>query len=72
MKTSDYYYELPKELIAQTPTEKRSDSKLLCVRSNNFEDRVFSDLSNILCENDLLVINNTKVIPSRMKGVKES
>ena len=72
MKTSDYYYELPKELIAQTPTEKRSDSKLLCVRSNSFEDRVFSDLSNILCENDLLVINNTKVIPSRMKGVKES
>ena len=72
METSEYYYDLPEELIAQTPSEKRSDSKLLHVVPNSFEDRVFSDLTTMLNENDLLVINNTKVIPSRMKGFKES
>lgn len=70
MKVSDYYFNLPENLIAQKPTDERCSSKLLCVRNGNFDDRIFSELPKILSKNDLLVLNNTKVMPSRLFGKK--
>ena len=70
MKVSDYYFDLPENLIAQKPTDERCSSKLLCVHSGNFDDRIFSELPKILSKNDLLVLNNTKVMPSRLFGKK--
>ena len=72
MKVSDYYFDLPENLIAQKPTEERCSSKLLCIHNNNFNDRVFSELPEILSKNDLLVLNNTKVMPSRLFGIKST
>ena len=72
MKVSDYYFDLPENLIAQKPIDERCSSKLLCVYNDNFNDRVFSELPEILSKNDLLVLNNTKVIPSRLFGIKSS
>ncbi len=73
LRTSDYYYELPKELIAQDPLEKRSDSRLLVLNKNTGEIRHghFSDITGLLKPGDCLVLNNTKVIPARLIGVKE-
>ena len=70
MKVSDYYFNLPENLIAQKPTDERCSSKLLCVHNGNFDDRIFSELPKILSKNDLLVLNNTKVMPSRLFGKK--
>ena len=70
MKVSDYYFDLPENLIAQKPTDKRGSSKLLCVHNDNFKDRIFSELPEMLSKNDLLVLNNTKVMPSRLFGKK--
>ena len=72
MKISDYYFDLPENLIAQKPTDERSSSKLLCIHNGNFKDRVFSELPEILSKNDLLVLNNTKVMPSRLFGIKST
>ena len=72
MKVSDYYFDLPENLIAQKPIGERSSSKLLCVHNDNFNDRVFSELPEILSKNDLLVLNNTKVMPSRLFGIKST
>jgi len=72
MKVSDYYFDLPENLIAQKPIDERCSSKLLCVRNDNFNDRVFSELPEILSKNDLLVLNNTKVMPSRLFGIKST
>ena len=72
MKVSDYYFDLPENLIAQKPIGERCSSKLLCVHNNNFNDRVFSELPEILSKNDLLVLNNTKVMPSRLFGIKST
>ena len=72
MKVSDYYFDLPENLIAQKPIEERCSSKLLCIHNNNFNDRVFSELPEILSKNDLLVLNNTKVMPSRLFGIKST
>lgn len=68
LKTSDFYYDLPKELIAQTPVYPRDSSRLLVYDRNTkkIEDKVFSDILNIFNKGDLLVINNTKVLPARM------
>ncbi len=74
MKTSDFNYELPEELIAQTPLEKRSQSKLLVVNKNNMElkhDR-FSNIIDYLNSDDVLVLNDTRVLPARLHGVKEN
>ncbi len=72
MKTSDYYYDLPGELIAQTPLEKRDGSKLLALLPNGkTEHAFFSDIARYLLPGDLLVINTTKVLPARLLGVKE-
>ena len=67
----DYY--LPEELIAQTPAEKRDHSRLLLVNreTKTYEDKHFFDIVNYLHEGDVLVRNNTKVIPARLLGIKE-
>jgi len=73
MKTSDFDYHLPEELIAQTPLEKRSDSRLLVVNRTNLELKhdSFKNISDYLKPGDVLVLNNTRVIPARLYGVKE-
>lgn len=73
MKTEDFNYSLPEELIAQTPLEKRDESKLMLLNINNSEIKhtKFHDIINYLDKNDVLVINNTKVIPARLIGIKE-
>ena len=70
MKTSDFYYDLPKELIAQDPLEDRSSSRLLVLhrKSGRVEHRVFTDIVEYLKPGDCLVRNNTKVIPARLYG----
>lgn len=73
MKTDDFDFELPERLIAQTPLKKRDDSKLLILdkETGKIEDKKFSDIIDYLDSNDVLVMNNTKVIPARLYGVKE-
>jgi len=73
IKTSDFDYYLPEELIAQTPLLNRSESRLLVVDRNNktYQDKHFSDILDELSSNDCLVLNDTKVIPARLYGVKE-
>lgn len=73
MKTDDFDYELPKELIAQTPLKNRSESKLLVMdrETGALEHKHFYDIIDYLNKGDALVINDTKVIPARIIGVKE-
>ncbi len=73
MKTSDFYYDLPEELIAQDPLEDRSSSRLLVLdrKAGEREHRVFRELVEFLNPGDCLVVNNTRVIPARLMGVKE-
>ena len=73
MRTSDFYYELPQELIAQDPLEDRSSSRLmhLSMADGSIEHRHFRDILDYLNEGDTLVINDTKVIPARLYGHKE-
>ncbi len=72
MKKSDFYFDLPEELIAQDPLEDRSGSRLLMLDKNTGETkhRIFHDIVNYLAPGDCLVLNNTKVIPARLLGVK--
>jgi S-adenosylmethionine:tRNA ribosyltransferase-isomerase len=74
MKRTDFQYELPQELIAQLPLDQRSASRLLCYEraSAQITDRGFADLPSLLNAGDLLVFNNTKVIPARLFGKKSS
>lgn len=73
MKTSDFFYDLPQNLIAQTPLEDRSSSRLLCVDKNsgNLRHGHFTDIADYINEGDCLVLNDTRVIPARLYGVKE-
>ena len=73
MDVKDFYYDLPQELIAQDPLEDRSSSRLMVLDKNTGEvtHRVFKDITDYLRPGDCLVINNTKVIPARLYGVKE-
>ena len=73
MRTSDFYYELPQELIAQDPLEDRSSSRLmhLSLKDGSIEHRHFTDILDYLHKGDCLVINDTKVIPARLYGHKE-
>ena len=71
MKLSDFDFELPELLIAQHPSPKRTDSRLL-VRNDEFIDSHFSDLGLFLKPNDLLILNDTRVIPARLFGHKDS
>ncbi len=71
---SSYYYDLPEELIAQTPVEPRDSSRLLCY--NKIEDKIehkhFYDIVDYLQKGDVLVINNTRVLPARLYGYKDT
>lgn len=73
MKTSDFYYDLPQELIAQDPLLERSSSRLMVLdkESGEIEHKIFKDITGYLKAGDCLVINDTKVIPARLHGVKE-
>jgi len=74
MKRTDFYYHLPEELIAQQPLAQRSASRLLCMErsSGRLSDRQFSDLPELLNPGDLLVFNNTEVIPARLYAHKDT
>lgn len=73
MKTSDFYYDLPKELIAQTPVEPRDSSRLLVLgkKSGEIVHKHFYDIIDYLNEGDLLVVNDSRVLPARIFGIKE-
>jgi len=73
MKTSDFYYDLPEELIAQDPMEDRTASRLLVLdrKTGAVKHKIFSDVIDYLNKGDCLVINNTRVIPARLIGEKE-
>lgn len=70
MKTSDFYYDLPQELIAQTPLERRDSSRLLVLHKENgaLEHRHFFDITEYLREGDCLVMNDSRVLPARLLG----
>ena len=72
-KKSDFYYDLPEERIAQTPAEPRDSSRLLVYdrKSKQIEDKIFRDIADYLHEGDVLVVNNTKVIPARMYALTQ-
>lgn len=74
MQRADFEFDLPKRLIAQTPAERRSASRLLCLDgpTGRFEDRQFTDLVSLLQLGDLLVFNDTRVVPARVFGTKSS
>ena len=73
-KTAAYDYNLPKELIAQDPAEPRDSSRLMVVhkKDGSTEDRIFRDITEYLNPGDLLVLNDTRVLPARVEGVKKS
>ncbi len=73
MKRQDYYYDLPEELIAQEPLEQREMSRLMLVNkeTGQVEHETFKNIINYLNPGDCLVLNNTRVIPARLLGVKE-
>ena len=72
MKTEDFDYELPSELIAQTPLEKRDSSRLLILdkETGNIEHKHFNNIIDYLNPGDVLVLNDTKVMPARIIGTK--
>lgn len=73
MKVHDFYFDLPEELIAQEPIEKRDESRLLVLNraEDRIEHRVFKEIIDYLNPGDCLVVNNSRVIPARLYGVKE-
>lgn len=73
MKTSDFYFDLPKELIAQDPLSDRSGSRLMVLNKETGEvsHHIFKEIIDFLKPGDCLVVNNTKVIPARLHGIKE-
>ena len=74
MKVSDFNYELPEELIAQHPYDKRDEARLMILdkKNQNIEHKIFKDIIEYLNTGDCLVINNTKVIPARLYGKKDT
>ena len=74
MQLSDFYFDLPEELIAAYPLEQRSSSRLLCLEGDSGElvHRTFTDIIDLVEPGDLLVFNDTRVIPARLHGQKES
>lgn len=73
LKTSDFYYDLPEELIAQVPLENRTHSRLMVLdkKNGNIEHKHFYDIVDYLSAGDCIVINDTKVLPARLYGVKK-
>jgi len=72
MKTSDFHFDLPDELIARYPPEQRTSSRLLCLDDGELSHRQFTDLLELVQPGDLMVFNNTRVIPARLFGEKAS
>ena len=74
LKSKSYYYDLPEEYIAQTPVEPRDMSRLLVYHKDNgqIEHKIFKDITEYFKKGDVLVINNTKVIPARLMGKKDT
>ena len=74
MKTSDFYYNLPEELIAQTPLKERCKSRMMVLdrKSGQISHKCFEDFIEYLNEGDVLVLNNTRVIPARLFGSREN
>ena len=74
MQLSDFDFTLPKELIAKYPSETRSSCRLLLLnrQTGQIEDKVFTDIIDYINQGDLLIFNNTKVIPARLYGKKAS
>ncbi|NVK39427.1 MAG: tRNA preQ1(34) S-adenosylmethionine ribosyltransferase-isomerase QueA [Gammaproteobacteria bacterium] len=72
MKTSDFHFDLPDELIARYPQAVRSSSRLLCLQDGELAHKQFTDLLELVEPGDLMVFNNTRVIPARLFGQKES
>ena len=74
MKVSDFNYILPEELIAQTPIQKRDESRLMVLDRKNktVEHKIFKNILDYLKPGDVLVRNNTKVLPARIYGKKET
>ena len=74
MKTDDFDYELPEYLIAQTPLKQRDNSRMMILNkeTGEIEHRYFYDILNKLKKGDILVLNNTKVLPARLYGIKET
>lgn len=74
MKKSDFYYNLPQELIAQTPVEPRDSSRMMVVdkKSGKIEDKHFYDILDYITEKDCIIINDTRVLPARIYGVKDT
>ena len=72
MQTADFDYNLPEELIAQTPIKNRANSRLLALnrKTQNFSDHIFFDIIDYLTPGDALVLNETKVLPARIFGTK--
>ena len=72
LKTSDFHYDLPEELIAQHPSEKRDEARLMVLNreKRTTEHRIFRDITEYLHPGDVLVINDSKVIPARIYGEK--
>ena len=74
MKVSDFYYDLPEELIAQEPLKDRHLSRLLVLdrETGNIEHRVFKDIIGYLNKGDCLVLNDTRVLPARLLGKRKA
>lgn len=71
MRKSDFHYDLPPALIAQHPLARRTESRLLCLNENSaYRDCYFSDLPGLLRAGDVLVLNDTRVLPARLRGAK--
>ncbi|MBQ4356482.1 MAG: S-adenosylmethionine:tRNA ribosyltransferase-isomerase, partial [Acholeplasmatales bacterium] len=72
--TTDYDYDLPEELIAQTPLKDRSSSRLMVLdkKTKTWEHKHFTDIVDYLDSNDVLVLNDTKVIPARLIGTRDT
>ena len=73
MKKSEFYYELPQNLIAQTPVEPRTSSRLLALnrQNNSYEDKTFTDVLDYLKSGDCLILNDTRVLPARIFGTRK-
>ncbi|MCL2446514.1 MAG: tRNA preQ1(34) S-adenosylmethionine ribosyltransferase-isomerase QueA [Oscillospiraceae bacterium] len=74
MKTSDFYYDLPESLIAQTPVEPRDSSRMMVLHrdSEQIDHQIFRDIGDVLQPGDCLILNNTKVLPARLYGISET
>lgn len=71
-RPTDYHYELPEELIAQSPVDRRDESRLLVVEGQGLSDRRFRDIVDLLPADSVLIVNDTRVIPARLRARKES